>query len=60
MNSIEISAGSYFVDTITGDSFSYNCTELDEDNGDLQWFSYSTNQNIYLTVTSDLGSNQKT
>lgn len=58
VNSIEISTGSYFVDTITGDSFSSNCTELDEDNGDLQWYSYSTDQNIYLTVTSDLDSNQ--
>ena len=36
VNSIEISTGSYFVDTIAGDSFSSNCTELDEDNGDLQ------------------------
>ena len=57
--SIEIIAGDYYVDNISGDTYSLDCTELDSyDNSNLEWFSYVSDQNIFVTVTSDLESNQ--
>ena len=57
--SIEIIAGDYYVDNISGDTYSLDCTELDSyDNSNLEWFSYVPDQNIFVTVTSDLESNQ--
>ncbi|MDA8859195.1 T9SS type A sorting domain-containing protein [Flavobacteriaceae bacterium] len=55
---IEINAGNYYINNIDGDSYSLNCTELDYNNSNLEWFSYSSDQNIFVTVTSDLESNQ--
>ena len=34
--SIEIIAGDYYVDNISGDSYSLNCTELDDNNSNLR------------------------
>ena len=57
--SIEIIAGDYYVDNISGDTYSLDCTELDSyDNANLEWFSYVSDQNIFVTITSDLESNQ--
>jgi polyhydroxybutyrate depolymerase len=55
---IEITTGNYYVNNINGDSYSLNCTELDYNNANLEWFSYVSDQNIFVTVTSDLESNQ--
>ena len=53
--SIEIIAGDYYVDNISGDTYSLDCTELDSyDNANLEWFSYVSDQNIFVTITSDL------
>ena len=57
--SIEISAGDYFIDTITGSSNSNltNCTELNGNPANLKWYIYTTDQNLYVTVNSNLESN---
>lgn len=57
-NPIEILAGSYYVGNINGNSYALNCTELNYDNANLEWFSYYAIENSYITVTSDLQSNQ--
>ena len=57
-NPIQITSGDYYVQNINGASYSLNCTELNENNANLEWYSYSSDQNIYVTVSSDLESNQ--
>ena len=57
-NPIQITSGDYYVQNINGASYSLNCTELNENNANLEWYSYSSDQNIYVTISSDLESNQ--
>ena len=57
--SIEITAGDYFIDNISEsvDSNITNCTELNGNPENLKWYSYTTIQNLYVTVNSNLESN---
>ena len=57
--SIEISAGDYFIENISGMEGSNlsNCTELNGSPSNLQWYSYTSDQDLYITVTSNLESN---
>ena len=56
---IEISAGDYFIQNISGAEVSNlpNCTELNGSPENLQWYSYTSDQDLYITVTSNLESN---
>tara|TARA_Y100000991_G_scaffold56314_1_gene41176 strand:+ start:6807 stop:8924 length:2118 start_codon:yes stop_codon:yes gene_type:complete len=56
-DAIEITAGEYTVDGISGDSFELNCTEYDADNGELKWYIYSPTQNYLVTVSADYAVN---
>jgi hypothetical protein len=54
---ILITAGSYNVNGINGESFGANCTEYDAANGDLQWYSYVPSQDFLVTVSTDYAVN---
>ena len=54
---ILITAGSYNVNGINGESYGANCTEYDAANGDLQWYSYVPSQDFLVTVSTDYAVN---
>ena len=50
---IEIQAGVFEVEEITGVSFNLNCTEYEASNGQLKWFSYSPEEDFLVTVSTN-------
>ena len=56
-NATQITAGTYSVDGISGESFDLNCTEYDAANGSLLWYSYTASQDYLITVSTDYAIN---
>ena len=56
-DAIEITAGTYTVNGINGNTFESNCTEYDADNGELEWYSYTASQDYLVTVSTDYAVN---
>lgn len=54
---IAITAGTYMVNEINGNSFDANCTEYDAANGELEWYSYTPTQDYLVTVSTDYAVN---
>ena len=54
---IAITAGTYTVNGINGNSFDANCTEYDAANGELEWYSYTPTQDYLVTVSTDYAVN---
>ena len=54
---IPITAGTYTVNEINGNSFDANCTEYDAANGELEWYSYAPSQDYLVTVSTDYAVN---
>ena len=48
---IAITAGTYTVNGINGNSFDANCTEYDAANGELEWYSYTSTQDYPVSYT---------
>ena len=56
-DSIAITAGTYNVDGINGETFGSNCTEYDASNGELEWYSYTATQDFLVTISTDYAIN---
>ena len=50
---IEISEGTQVVEEINGVNINLNCTEYDAPNGDFRWYSYTSNLEVLVTISSD-------
>ena len=57
IEAIEITAGTYTVNGINGNSFEANCTEYDAANGELEWYSYTPSQDYLVTISTDYAVN---
>ena len=57
-DSILITAGTYNVDGINGETFGSNCTEYDASNGELEWYSYTATQDFLVTISTDYANNR--
>ena len=57
VEAIEITAGTYTVNGINGNSFEANCTEYDAANGELEWYSYTPSQDYLVTISTDYAVN---
>ena len=56
-DAIAITAGTYNVDGINGETFGSNCTEYDASNGELEWYSYTPTQDFLVTISTDYAIN---
>ena len=54
LDAIPIEAGLHSLGSIDGDSYALNCTEYSAENGNLEWYSYTSNGDYLITITSDL------
>ena len=54
LDAIPIEAGLHSLGSIDGDSYALNCTEYSAENGNLEWYSYTSNGDYLITITSCL------
>ena len=55
--SIPIGPGTHYVENINGEDYELNCSEYDAENGDLEWYRYTPDDDYLTTITSDLEAN---